>query len=333
MVGVLAGIYLLMQAGSGHATSAGETLALIVLASLPVVLLGLIEDVTKKIPPRVRMAGALVAGALAIALLEVRVHRTDLVWFDAWLGYAPLSVALTLLMVCGFTNAMNIVDGLNGLAGGATLLMLGATGLVAARYGDQAIVEMCIVLAVAVGGFLLVNFPRGLIFLGDGGAYFVGFVLTQIWLLLISRNPDVTPWFVIAIAFHPTMETIFSIVRRRLLRRRPGRATDADRLHLHSLVYRRRATRWLGRGASPWLANAIASLMVLLFSTLPISVSALFPSSAAWNATVIAVAACAFVYWFLRMVRFRAGHRFPAPAVADSDLAAPERDKELGLTA
>ncbi len=306
MMGLGLGIYFLSPAVPPAAPSSARVLGLLLIASLPVVLLGFADDVTKKISPRLRMLGAAAAGALAISLLNSRLLRIDVPGIDSLLVFAPVSVAITLLMVCGFTNAMNIMDGLNGLAGGLAVLMLAATGLIAARFGDQMIVDLCIVLGMAVGGFLLVNFPRGLIFLGDGGAYLLGFLLVQIWILLVNRNPSVTPWVVAALAFLPTMETIFSIYRRRILSGRRSAAMLPDRLHLHSLVYRRRARMIFSPSwAERWVANAAAAVAVALLGAVPMTLALVLPASVVWNILVVGAATAGYIFWFGRLVRFQ----------------------------
>lgn len=313
------GLYYLGHGIDPYTSAAAQNLGLLLLVSLPVVLLGLADDVTKKIKPRVRMLGAAVAGMLAIALLDSRLIRIDVFGFDNLLGFAPISVALTLLMVCGFTNAMNIVDGLNGLAGGLAVLMLAATGVVAARIGDQMIVEICITLGMAILGFLCINFPRGFLFLGDGGAYLIGFLQVQIWILLVNRNPTITPWFVAAVAFHPTMETIFSIYRRRIYRTRPVAAMAPDRLHLHSLVYRRRAVQIFGEAwAERWVANAAASASVVFFGAVPIALALVAPTSVAWNILVVGFGCLMFLAWFWRLVGFKGKKRGLSNAVPEA---------------
>ena len=307
IVGVLAGIVFLADADMHAAGSASSLLGLMVLASLPVVLMGLADDITKAIPPRVRLWAAAIAGLAAILLLGLRVDGIDVPLLDDLIAFWPVSVAITVLMVCGFTNAMNIIDGLNGLAGGLAVLMLCATAVVAAQLGDSVVLQLCLVLIMAVGGFLLLNFPRGMMFLGDGGAYFLGFMLVQIWLLLLSRNPSVTPLFVVAVAFLPTMETIFSIYRRRYHGNRRGAAMRADRLHLHTLVYRRRALRLMRQlpWAEAWVANAAAAAAVVSFGALPMLAALFSPTSLGWALFVIGAAALGYMTWFRRMVGFK----------------------------
>jgi UDP-N-acetylmuramyl pentapeptide phosphotransferase/UDP-N-acetylglucosamine-1-phosphate transferase len=89
----------------------------------------------------------------------------------------------------------------------------------------------------AVVGFLFWNYPRGRIFLGDAGAYFIGFMYAELAIQLISRNAGVSAWFVIMLAGYPIVETLVTIYRRKVLQGTASMAPDA--LHLHSLLYHR----------------------------------------------------------------------------------------------
>jgi hypothetical protein len=172
--------------------------------------------------------------------------------------------------------------------------------------GDSVVVNLCMVLGVAIVGFMLVNFPRGLMFLGDGAAYFIGFALVQIWMLLLARNLGISTWFVVAVAAHPTMETVFSMYRRRVYGRRGGAFTAADRLHLHSLVYRRRTLAlvhrmpWLPR----WAPNALAACMVMFIAALPMVAASVAPASSVWCACVAAASAVGYLLCFKHLVGF-----------------------------
>lgn len=319
LAGVLIGAYFLGQLGTESAEQTRHVLMWLLVSSLPVVLLGLADDLTKRITPLVRLLGACAAGLAAAALLGTYVIRVNIPLLDELMLFTPLAVAVTILMVAGFSNAMNIVDGLNGLSSGLAMLMLVATAVAAAAVEDQMVFEICSILALAVLGFALVNFPRGLLFLGDGGAYFLGFALVQVWLLLLARNTEISTWFVVALAAHPTMETLFSMYRRRIYGRLSGAFTAADRLHLHSLVYRRRALPMLRSmpWAEKWVANAVASCLILMFGLLPILAASLAPHSTAWCVTVIFIYVVAYVAWFKRLVNF--GHSRSSAGLADAD--------------
>jgi UDP-N-acetylmuramyl pentapeptide phosphotransferase/UDP-N-acetylglucosamine-1-phosphate transferase len=233
----------------------------------------------------------------------------DVPLLDELLMFAPVSLLLTVLIVGGFTNAMNIMDGLHGLAGGLTLSMLLATAWVAYRLDDPLVIELCMVMASATVGFLLVNFPRGLIFLGDGGAYFLGFMLVQLWLCLLHRHGEVTPWLFLGIGAYPTIETVFSIYRRRFRNRRLQSAILADRLHLHCLAYRRVAIRWRSHRARQmtWRPNAACAATLALAGSLPALVAAQAPTSGIWQACVVALCAGLYVTGFRRLIARKLG--------------------------
>ena len=96
--------------------------------------------------------------------------------------------------------------------------------------------------AGAVLGFLLLNYPRGLIFAGDGGAYLVGFLIAEISVLLVARHSEVSAWFPLLLVIYPVFETFFSIYRRKFLQDRSVGCPDA--LHLHQMIYKR-LVRWM----------------------------------------------------------------------------------------
>jgi UDP-N-acetylmuramyl pentapeptide phosphotransferase/UDP-N-acetylglucosamine-1-phosphate transferase len=89
----------------------------------------------------------------------------------------------------------------------------------------------------SVAGFLLLNWPRGRIFLGDAGAYLLGFWVVEVGLLLVIRNPTISPMAPVVVGIFPLIETLFSMYRRKFVRNHPVNHPDA--LHLHTLVYRR----------------------------------------------------------------------------------------------
>lgn len=295
--------------GSEPKDDAGELFPRLLLCGLPAALMGLLEDITKRVRARWRLLAPAMGCAAAMWLLNAVVPNTGIPVVDSLMAWWPVAVALTLLLVVGFTQAMNIVDGLNGLASGLAMTMLAVTAVVAHRVGDAAVLTIALALMASVVGFYLFNFPLGRLFLGDGGAYFLGFMLVELWILLVVRNPgEVSPWFVVALAAHPTVETVFSIIRRRVLRHRPRNATAPDRLHLHTLALRRRARPLLGRSLSlglPWLPNALASSVLLAVSTLFMLLAALTPGSQVWNLFVLIAFSMVYLMLFRRMALFK----------------------------
>ena len=209
----------------------------LIVCSLPTFVAGLAEDLTKGQSPRRRLFFTAVSAMLAAWLLDAVLVRTAVPGVDSLMVWAPFAVTLTVFVVAGVANAINIIDGFNGLASMCVLMMLLAIGYVAFQVGDGFILTAALILAGAVMGFFVWNFPAGLIFLGDGGAYFLGFVLAELCVLLLHRNPQVSPIFTLLLCAYPIFETMFSIYRKKFLRSMsPGMP---DGVHLHMLVYKR----------------------------------------------------------------------------------------------
>ena len=236
VVGILLGALWLGSSGDR-----ANLIYLLTLAGVPAFCGGLYEDFSKRFPPRARLATAFCAAAVGYFLLDARITSLDF-WGGDWLlGFGAASFMFTVFAVGGFSHALNIVDGFNGLSATAAWMMLAALTVVATAVSDPVLAQVCLVIGASILGFLVWNYPRGTIFLGDGGAYLLGFLVAELAVLLVARNSTVSPWFALLLLFYPVWETLFSSYRRRILRGRSAAA--ADGLHLHTLVYRR-LVRW-----------------------------------------------------------------------------------------
>ena len=279
---------------------------LLVACGLPAFLVGILEDLTKRIAARWRLVATCVSAALALWLLGAAIRHTDIPGIDYLITMAPFAVALTLLCVTGVANAINIIDGFNGLASMCVMMMLLGIAYVALQTGDDFVANTSLIAAGAVLGFFVWNFPAGLIFLGDGGAYFLGFVLSELSILLISRNSTVSPMFPLLLCAYPIFETVFSMYRRRVLR---GVGTaQPDGIHLHTLIHRRLIRINLGSGPSDrrqTVRNSMTSPYLWL-----LCLSSIIPSVLWWDSTrtlalflLLFTTSYVFLYW--RIVRFR----------------------------
>lgn len=286
------GIYLALLAAAPlvQDREASGILATILLAGLPALMAGLLEDITKRIGVRARLAATLGSGLLACGLSGVALTRLDVPGLDTLLAFAPFALVFTAFAVGGVSNAINIIDGFHGLASGTVAIALLALAAIAAQVGDGALALVALLLAAAIMGFWLVNFPWGKLFLGDGGAYFAGFALAWLAVLLPMRNAEVSPWASLLVCAYPIIEVIYSIVRRRRSARSPG---DADRAHLHSLVATRVVQRRLGALPAP-LQNSAVSVLMWTGAALPAVVAmALYRHT---EGLVLSMAACAVLY-------------------------------------
>jgi UDP-N-acetylmuramyl pentapeptide phosphotransferase/UDP-N-acetylglucosamine-1-phosphate transferase len=244
--------------------SAAHLSAILLLAAcgMPAFLSGMVEDFTKRVSVRIRLLATFASALLASAVLGATVNELDIWGVDNLLQVTPIAVLVTALVVAGGANAVNIIDGFNGLAASVIIIMALAIGVLAFQHNDPLVATLGVLGAGSAAGFLLVNFPRGKLFLGDGGAYFLGFWIAEGAVLLLVRNASVNAWQVLSICAYPVIEVLFSMYRRRIIQQvSPG---APDRLHLHTLVYRR-VVRKLIKVEPPqaWLQNATTAGVIV----------------------------------------------------------------------
>jgi UDP-N-acetylmuramyl pentapeptide phosphotransferase/UDP-N-acetylglucosamine-1-phosphate transferase len=234
----LAGTLLLLW----HRQASAATIGLLLLGcGAPAFGAGLAEDITRRVTPARRLVCTAASAVLAWVVLDASILRTAIPGLD-WLVSIPAGAfALTVFAVVGVANAVNIIDGFNGLASMCVLLMLIGLAYVGFAADDPLVAWLALAGVGAVMGFFVWNFPAGLVFLGDGGAYFLGFYLAELAILLLVRNSEVSPLFPLLLCIYPVFETVFSMYRRRVISERPVGLPDGA--HLHSLIYRR-LLRW-----------------------------------------------------------------------------------------
>lgn len=276
-------------------------LGLLLLAALPAFLGGLVEDLTKKVTPLVRLVLAFMSAALAFFLLDARLDRVD-VWGIDWLlaHSLLLTFLLTMVAVGGVSHAVNIIDGFNGLMSGYAVLAFTAFASVAWWLDDDFLFLVSMASAGGILGFMYFNFPKGRIFMGDGGAYLIGFMLAEVAVMMVVRHGVVSAWFVMAVLALPVFETVFSIYRRAFVQKTKIGMPDA--LHLHTLIYRRVTKRWK---FSDRVYNNSATAPYLWVLALVSIVPAVF----LWHSTpallaIMLLFISAYIWLYRRIVRF-----------------------------
>ena len=230
------------------------------LASAPALLFGLAEDITKRVGPMPRLLATMASGATAWYLTGVSLTSVGVPLLDHLLGLTVVSVLFTAFAIGGISNAVNLIDGYNGMASGFVILALLTLAAVAGNAGDVPLQQSALLCAAAFAGFFLINWPWGRLFLGDSGAYTGGFVVAWLCVLLCQRNESVSPFAALLICAHPITETIFSVWRRLKQGLRPG---QPDSLHLHNMIFAK-VLRVVGERRQ--LANPVSGITIALLS-------------------------------------------------------------------
>ena len=213
----------------------------LLLASLPVFMGGLIEDIIVRVSPFKRMISILASIVMMFIFLDIRIDFLGFTLVDYLLSNSVVSLLFTLLVVGGVVNAINIIDGYNGLLIGYSIAVLLAIAYVANILGDDLVIQLSLILIASLLGVFIFNFPFGKIFMGDGGAYFIGFMMAVIGLMLGNRNEEVSHWFILLLFIYPLYETAFSVYRKKIVRNTPP--SQPDGYHLHMMIYKRLVKR------------------------------------------------------------------------------------------
>jgi UDP-N-acetylmuramyl pentapeptide phosphotransferase/UDP-N-acetylglucosamine-1-phosphate transferase len=313
-IGGLAIMLGLIVACMASSASQQRLLAPLLAAAAPAFLFGIAEDLTRRVSIGARLVATMASGVACWALTGVSIAHTGVTVLDAVLTWLPLSVLFTAFAVGGVANAVNIIDGFNGLASGTVVIGLAAVGLIALDCGDAELARTCFIFCAVTLGFFLVNFPYGKLFLGDGGAYLLGFLLAWLSVTLVYRNPQVSSWAPLLACAYPTFETVFTIVRRLWCRRHPG---QPDSCHLHSLVKIAVAGRYFRKFSAP-LRNACVSPFSWFLAAVPAWFAVCFPQDpeALVQGTLLSFGLYLAFYWTMaRAARARRRRAIRPPTI------------------
>ncbi|MBQ4048938.1 MAG: undecaprenyl/decaprenyl-phosphate alpha-N-acetylglucosaminyl 1-phosphate transferase [Clostridia bacterium] len=207
-----------------------ELTGILIGASL-IVILGAVDD-RYALDAKVKFLVQIVAAVIPIACgLRIEVLSNFFGDDGSRIALSFLSIPLTLIWIVGVCNAVNLIDGLDGLACGVSTIAALSTFLVVVQHDDAVTAVVIAALAGACIGFLPYNFNPAKIFMGDSGALFLGFILATV---SISGNFKMhtlinfgLPFVVLGL---PIFDTVFAILRRVIHGKKPW---EADRGHIH----------------------------------------------------------------------------------------------------
>jgi UDP-N-acetylmuramyl pentapeptide phosphotransferase/UDP-N-acetylglucosamine-1-phosphate transferase len=295
--------YLLNQVGDdvNRIGNPSEKSYLLFLYLLPVFFIGLIEDCTQKVTPLIRLV-VTAASVIWVGLdLGIVISQTDVPMLDSLLNSPWVAIGFTAFALTGFTHAINITDGINGLAASLCLIMLIGLLVIAHQNNDVFIADVAIAGIVGITGFWLLNFPRGLIFMGDGGAYFLG-LLVAVCATVLMMKPTVSAFQMLAVCGYPVIETVFSMVRRIHHRRPVG---QPDRQHLHSLLYRIFSNHFVRpRNLAPWHAHLMTTTTITGIVGMFVITAVIAGGSFQAGLTVFSLEIAAYIFCYRKLASF-----------------------------
>jgi UDP-N-acetylmuramyl pentapeptide phosphotransferase/UDP-N-acetylglucosamine-1-phosphate transferase len=174
----------------------------------------------------------------------------------------------------------------------------------AAQVGDLIVAQACLLMMACGMGFVAINWPMGRIFLGDGGAYLLGFLVAWVAVLLPMRSPDINAWATIMVCAYPVLEVGFSVQRKRKRKHRGQDPGTPDMMHLHHLI-NRRLVRHLFPHLSPTLQNGLTSPVVWCLAAVPAIWAVIFSDNTTMLALGFALATIMYAALYARLTQFR----------------------------
>jgi len=210
-------------------------LKLIVLCLTPVLIIGFKEDIYHNVDPAIRLLAIFFVGWLFRANFAGPLPDISNVPFLGKFILLQGGVsAFFIVSMAVIANGMNLIDGVNGLCGSVALTILGALLFLSYTTADIVMLSLIFSLMLLLIPFMIMNYPKGLIFLGDLGAYSLGLIISMLTIIFFGRHPEISPWAAVLILIYPITEVIFSLLRRAL---NGVSIFKPDTAHLHLKVY------------------------------------------------------------------------------------------------
>jgi len=224
---------LLIGAEHGMKINPHPILGILLGASI-VALVGLADDM-RRLKPLTKLIWQLIGAAITV-YFGVEISFVSNLMINGIIPLGWVAIPLTLIWLVGMTNAVNLIDGLDGLASGVTLIAAGALFIVAVRTHQPGAALLMLALAGSALGFLRYNFFPATIFLGDSGSYFLGFILAGSAIIGVFKTTLVVALFLpLVVLAVPIFDTTFAIIRRV---RSHKSLFSADDKHIHHLLLR-----------------------------------------------------------------------------------------------
>ena len=262
-----------------------------------IMLTGIIDDIFE-LKPSQKMIGILLAALAVYWFAEVQMTTLTLPFIGiVHLGW--LSLPITLLWIAAITNAINLLDGLDGLATGVTIIALfttGFTGLFFLPSANIYIVIMIFTLVAAEVGFLPYNFFPARIYLGDTGALFIGFMIAVFSLSGLKNATFISVLIPVMILGVPLTDTIYAILRRLLNKQS---IAHADKRHLHH--------RLMQMG----LTHRQTVLVIYGISMIFSFIALLYPLSTLWGSVLLTIGILVGIELFVEAIGLVGENRTP----------------------
>ena len=207
-----------------------STFDAIIIGGMIVFLGGLLDDMLD-LKPIIKFVIQIAAALYVVLVGHIQLTEMNLVFFTV--EVSAINVFISVLWIVGVTNAINLIDGLDGLSCGISIIVLCVIGFIGYQMRRIDVAIVALILSGAIAGVLPYNFHPASIFVGDSGALFMGFMIACLSLLGFKSSTFISLMFPLIILFIPLADTTLAIIRRKA---NGHKISEADRSHLHHVL-------------------------------------------------------------------------------------------------
>ena len=260
-------------------------------------LIEFLSDLKKLNSPMLRLLLQLVLIILCVYSSNIILNETRVNFLDYLLGNYLFSIIFTTFCILIIINGSNFIDGINSLAIGyfiiisLVLLLLENSGFIIPFSFPLYSIILCLIILYI---FNLFN----KLYLGDSGAYLLGFLFSLELINFYLQNNNVSPFFIILLLWYPAFENLFSILRKANLKKSP---IVPDTNHLHQLIFLH-----FRRKNYPFLkANNITGISINIYNGIIMMAAITNPSHSQLQITLIIVNLFVYTFFYMRLFKYK----------------------------
>ena len=260
----------------------------LLISSLPLIFISVKEDLLHNTRAVTRLVSMAVSCILFFLSYDLSYPFIELFVIGEWINNSSvLSLLFFSFCVLVIINGSNMIDGANGLLPMTLLMQALCLMFIAYEANDSLNMVRLFYIIAPIIIFIGFNYPWGRIFLGDSGAYFLGFMMSLLTIIIFSEHPEFPTWGAVLILFYPAFELIFSIIRKLIEHKNP---MEPDRHHLHLKMFHLFNSQVMKPGAR----NSMVMPFLALIWGMPFILLVWVKKSLIL--TVIAIFLCIFIY-------------------------------------
>lgn len=265
-------------------------LAVILISAFPLWVAAFIEDIKGNVLHLHRLAGIFFSICVFIFINDFSWPRLSFIGSDFLYKNPFLIKVIFALVIATVVNGVNFIDGMNGLACFSITISFLCLFILAQRVDDMIFVHLSLLLLGLISSFTLFNFPFAKIFLGDSGAYLLGYLIITMLIIFYGRHPELSNWGAVVIVFYFAFEVIFSFFRKIIQKHSP---LNPDNKHLHLLLFTN-----LCNSYSKKISNPLTAILLSVIYIQPLLYISLFPAEKFWMGLSLFSLSLTYIFYY-----------------------------------